>query len=140
MFKVIKNKNYKEELFFNKKELGEILNIYGAMVSKGEWKDYAIFINQNVVGFDIYRKATEKPLFQIIKNLKSKVGQKYLLKDQSGKIIKYSSELKNIITVLNKRNLRLIKWLKKNSYQKKFVPHVIEILYGEKNGEIIGRV
>jgi len=109
MFKVIKNKNYKEELFFNKKELGEILNIYGAMVSKGEWKDYAIFINQNVVGFDIYRKATEKPLFQIIKNLKSKVGQKYLLKDQSGKIIKYSSELKNIITVLNKRNLRLIK-------------------------------
>lgn len=79
------------------------------MVSKGEWKDYAIFINQNVVGFDIYRKATEKPLFQIIKNLKSKVGQKYLLKDQSGKIIKYSSELKNIITVLNKRNLRLIK-------------------------------
>ena len=109
MFKVIKNKNYKEELFFNKKELGEILNIYGAMVSKGEWKDYAIFINQNVVGFDIYRKATEKPLFQIIKSLKSKVGQKYLLKDQSGKIIKYSSELKNIITVLNKRNLRLIK-------------------------------
>ena len=109
MFKVIKNKNFKEELFFNKKELGEILNIYGAMVSKGEWKDYAIFINQNVVGFDIYRKATEKPLFQIIKNLKSKVGQKYLLKDQSGKIIKYSGELKNIITVLNKRNLRLIK-------------------------------
>ena len=109
MFKVIKNKNFKEELFFNKKELGEILNIYGAMVSKGEWKDYAIFINQNVVGFDIYRKATEKPLFQIIKNLKSKVGQKYLLKDQSGKIIKYSSELKNVITVLNKRNLRLIK-------------------------------
>lgn len=109
MFKVIKNKNFKEELFFNKKELGEILNVYGAMVSKGEWKDYAIFINQNVVGFDIYRKATEKPLFQIIKNLKSKVGQKYLLKDQSGKIIKYSSELKNIITVLNKRNLRLIK-------------------------------
>ena len=109
MFKLIKNKNFKEELFFNKKELGEILNIYGAMVSKGEWKDYAIFINQNVVGFDIYRKATEKPLFQIIKNLKSKVGQKYLLKDQSGKIIKYSSELKNIITVLNKRNLRLIK-------------------------------
>ena len=109
MFKVIKNKNFKEELFFNKKELGEILNIYGAMVSKGEWKDYAIFINQNIVGFDIYRKATEKPLFQIIKNLKSKVGQKYLLKDQSGKIIKYSSELKNIIAVLNKRNLRLIK-------------------------------
>ena len=79
------------------------------MVSRGEWKDYAIFINKNVVGFDIYRKATEKPLFQIIKNLRSKVGQKYNLKDQNGKIIKYSDELKNIISVLYKRNIRLIK-------------------------------
>lgn len=109
MFKVIQNKNFKDEIFFNKKELGEILNIYGSMVSKGIWKDYAIFINKNIVGFDIYRKATEKPLFQIIKNLKSKVGQKYLLKDQYGKIIKYSNELKNIISILNKKNLRLIK-------------------------------
>lgn len=109
MFKVINNKNFKDEIFFNKKELGEILNIYGSMVSKGEWKDYAIFINKNVVGFDIYRKATEKPLFQIIKNLKSKVGQKYQLKDQQGKIIKNSDELKNIISILNKKNLRLIK-------------------------------
>ncbi|MDA7564775.1 DUF2794 domain-containing protein [Pelagibacteraceae bacterium] len=109
MFKVINNKNFKDEIFFNKKELGEILNIYGSMVSKGEWKDYAIFINKNVVGFDIYRKATEKPLFQIIKNLKSKIGQKYQLKDQQGKIIKNSDELKNIISILNKKNLRLIK-------------------------------
>jgi len=109
MFKVIKNKNFKEEIFFNKKELGEILNIYGSMVSRGEWKDYAIFINKNVVGFDIYRKATEKPLFQIIKNLRSKVGQKYNLKDQDGKIIKYHDELKNTISVLYKRNIRLIK-------------------------------
>ena len=110
MFKVINNKNFKDEIFFNKKELGEILNIYGSMVSKGEWKDYAIFINKNVVGFDIYRKATEKPLFQIIKNLKSKIGQKYQLKDQQGKIIKNSDELKNIISILNKKNLRLIKY------------------------------
>ena len=109
MFKVINNKNFKDEIFFNKKELGEILNIYGSMVSKGVWKDYAIFINKNVVGFDIYRKATEKPLFQIIKNLKSKIGQKYQLKDQQGKIIKNSDELKNIISILNKKNLRLIK-------------------------------
>ena len=109
MFKIIKNRNYKEEIFFNKKELGEILNIYGSMVAKGEWKDYAIFINKNIVGFDIYRKATEKPLFQIIKNLKSKIGQKYQLKDQQGKIIKNSDELKNIISILNKKNLRLIK-------------------------------
>ena len=80
MFNIIKNKNYKEEIFFNRKELGEILNIYGSMVAKGEWKDYAIFINKNVVGFDIYRKATEKPLFQIIKNLKVNLVKSIVLK------------------------------------------------------------
>ncbi|MAK12692.1 MAG: hypothetical protein CMI73_03385 [Candidatus Pelagibacter sp.] len=109
MFNLIKNKNFNEEIFFNRKELGEILNIYGSMVAKGEWKDYAIFINKNVVGFDIYRRATEKPLFQIIKSLKCKIGQKYCLKNQHGKVIKYSSDLKHIIYVLHKKNLRLIK-------------------------------
>ena len=66
------------------------------------------------------------------------MGQKYLLKDQTGKIIKYSSELKNIIAVLSKRNLRLIKWLRKNFYQKKFVLLARKILFGEKNGETTG--
>ena len=138
MFNVIKNKKYKEEIFFNRKELGEILNIYGSMVAKGEWKDYAIFINKNVVGFDIYRKATEKPLFQIIKNLKSKFGQKYCLKDQHGKIVKYSSELKFIISLLHKKNLRLVKWERNGFYLKKSVGLVVENLLGEKNGKKIG--
>ncbi|MBL61182.1 MAG: hypothetical protein CMI85_03545 [Candidatus Pelagibacter sp.] len=109
MFKIIQKKNFDKEFFFNKKELGEILNIYGSMVSKGVWKDYTIFISKNVVGFDIYKKASERPLFRIIKNLKSKVDQKYLLKDQNGKAIGYSNELKNIISVLYKKNLRVIK-------------------------------
>ena len=86
MFNVIKNKNYKEEFFLIEKELGEILNIYGSMVAKGEWKDYAIFINKNVVGFDIYRKATEKPLFQIIKNLKVSLVKSIVLKINKEKL------------------------------------------------------
>ena len=80
------------------------------MVSMGEWKDYAIFINKNVVGFNIYRKASEKPLYQIIKNLHSiKKNEKFLIKDQSGVILKKSPELKNILEVINKRKLKLVK-------------------------------
>ena len=70
----------------------------------------AIFINKNAVGFDIYRKATEKPLYQIIKNLHSiKKNEKFLIKDQSGVILKKSPELKNILEVINKRKLKLVK-------------------------------
>ena len=34
-YKVIHNQKFEEEKFFNKKELGEILNLYGFMVSVG---------------------------------------------------------------------------------------------------------
>jgi hypothetical protein len=109
-YQVIHNQKFEEEKFFNKKELGEILNLYGFMVSLGEWKDYAIFINKNAVGFDVYRKATEKPLYQIIKNLNSlKKNEKFLIKDQSGIILKKSPELKNILEVINKRKLKIVK-------------------------------
>ena len=39
------------------------------MVSVGEWKDYGIYMSKNMVSFEIYRKATETPLFQILKKL-----------------------------------------------------------------------
>ena len=109
-YKVIHNQKFKEDTFFNKKELGEILNIYGFMVSMGEWKDYAIFINKNQVGFNIYRKATENPLYQIIKSLNSKdKKQKYCIKNQSGVVLKKSNTLKNILEFINKKKLTLVK-------------------------------
>ena len=109
-YKVIHNQKFEEEKFFNKKELGEILNLYGFMVSVGEWKDYAIFINKNIVGFNIYRRATENPLYQIVKNLNAKnKNEKFSIQDQSGAILKKSGELKNILQVINKKKLKLVK-------------------------------
>ena len=37
---VVNNRNTKKDIFFNKKELKLILNLYAEMVSGGEWKDY----------------------------------------------------------------------------------------------------
>jgi len=109
-YKVIHNQKFEEEKFFNKKELGEILNLYGSMVSAGEWKDYAIFINKNIVGFNIYRKATENPIYQIIKNLRPKSrNQKYSIRDQSKSILKSSNQLRSILEVVSKKKLKLVK-------------------------------
>ena len=108
-YKLIINKNIVDENFFNKNELGEILNLYGKMVSKGEWKDYAFYINKNLISFDIYRRSSEKPLLQIIKILKGKKEFKYQVKNQHGKIIKNTNQLKSAVSFLQKRNLKLIK-------------------------------
>ena len=74
----------------------------------GEWKDYAIFINKNQVGFNIYRKATESPLYQIIKSLGSFEKSKILYKTISQIVLKKSNTLKNILEFINKRKLTLV--------------------------------
>ena len=51
---IINNKNEKIDLFFNKKELKLILNLYAQMVSGGEWKDYGLSISKREVSFNVY--------------------------------------------------------------------------------------
>ena len=58
------------------------------MVSKGEWKDYAFYINKNLISFDIYRRSSEKPLLQIIKILKGKKSLNIKLKINMVKLLK----------------------------------------------------
>ena len=41
---IINNKYTNRDIFFNKKELNLILNLYAKMVSSGEWKDYGLSI------------------------------------------------------------------------------------------------
>ena len=110
---LIKNTNFNKENFFNKKELQEILNLYGSMVSAGEWKDYGIFMGKYIISFEIYRKATENPLFQILKILNQKDKNKYQLKDSSGLVIKISDNLNSILKIISKkcskRYLKIIK-------------------------------
>ena len=43
---VVNNENKKKDIFFNKKELKLILNLYAEMVSGGEWKDYGLSISK----------------------------------------------------------------------------------------------
>ena len=53
---------------------------------KVKWKDYAFYINKNLISFDIYRRSSEKTLLQIIKILKGKKDFKYKVKDQHVKL------------------------------------------------------
>ena len=43
---VINNNFDKREVFFIKKELRSILNLYAQKVSSGDWKDYGLSINK----------------------------------------------------------------------------------------------
>lgn len=87
---------------FDRKELGQILSVYGRMVSAGHWKDYAIDMLADQAIFSIYRKASESPLYQVIKRpvLRNKQGQ-FSVVAHGGLIMKRGHELQNVLKVFD---------------------------------------
>ena len=106
---VINNGNKKKDIFFNKKELNLILNLYAKMVSSGEWKDYALSISKKEVSFNVYHRTSEFPAYKITKNLRPKnEGEKYLVKDSQNKIINKSENLQNLIAKIIWKKFKLV--------------------------------
>jgi hypothetical protein len=88
---------------FNRRELDQILRVYGFMVSAGEWRDYAIdFLTDRAV-FSVFRRTSEVPMFRIEKNpkLARKQGA-YSVIAASGLILKRGHELDRVLRVFDK--------------------------------------
>ena len=80
------------------------------MVSNGSWKDYSLTSGPKEISFDVYQRASEKPVFRILKNLKPvSFNEKFLIKDKNGQVVKKSENLSSLITKTNWNNLRIIK-------------------------------
>jgi len=106
---VVNNGNKKKDIFFNKKELKLILNLYATMVSGGEWKDYGLSISKREVSFNVYHRTSEFPVYKITKNLKPKnENEKYLVKDNTNKIIKKSENLESLIKKIIWKKFKLV--------------------------------
>ena len=104
------SQNKEKEKFFIKKELQCILNLYAKMVSNGSWKDYSLSSGIKEVSFDVYQRASDKPVLRILKNLKPNYyNEKYLIKDRNGNILKKSENLNHLIDKTSWYKLRLIK-------------------------------
>ena len=108
---VINNDVKKEkEKFFIKKELQSILNLYAKMVSNGSWKDYSFSTGFKEVSFNVYQRASDRPILRILKNLKpNHYNEKYLIKDKNGNVLKKSENLNQLINKTSWNNLRLVK-------------------------------
>ena len=106
---VVNNRSIKRDIFFNKKELKLILNLYAEMVSSGEWKDYGLSILKKEVSFNVYHRASEFPVYKITKNLKPKnKSEKYLIKNAQNKIINNSESMENLIKKIIWKKFKLV--------------------------------
>ncbi len=110
--KLVVNNDFKKEKekFFIKRELQCILNLYAKMVSNGTWKDYSFSSGSKEISFDVYQRASDKPVLRILKNLKPNYyNEKFLIKDKNGKVLKKSENLNQLIDKTSWNNLKLVK-------------------------------
>jgi len=94
------------QISFNRQEISQIMNVYGQMVSNGDWKDYAMDFLKDKAVFSIYRKASEHPLYRIEKvpALRHKQGQ-FSVIAPGGLILKRGQELKSVLRIFDKQRL-----------------------------------
>ena len=94
-------------VYFERRELREILAVYGRKVAAGEWRDYALDFGREKAVFSIFRRTSEVPLYRIEKcpKLARRQGA-YSVVTATGLILKRGSDLKHVIAVLEK-GLRL---------------------------------
>jgi hypothetical protein len=89
---------------FNRRELNEILRVYGRKVANGEWRDYAIDQLRERAVFSIFRRASEVPLYRIVKQPRpAKRQSAYSVVAATGLIMERGPDLGRVLRVLDRR-------------------------------------
>lgn len=98
-----------EVVAFQRAELAVILSLYGRMVAAGEWRDYGISSLREVAVFSVFRRTAEHPLYRIEKRPKLRNRQgAYAVIAASGMILKRGHELKQVLKVLEPKQISLV--------------------------------
>jgi hypothetical protein len=98
------------QVSFDRRELTEILSLYGRMVASGEWRDYALDFGPQRAVFSVFRRASETPLYRIVKEPRAARRQgAYSVLAASGLVLKRGAELSRVLAVITpKARLALV--------------------------------
>lgn len=96
-------------IYFVRPELTRILNVYGRMVSAGQWHDYAIDHLEDFAVFSIFRRASEMPLYRIFKDpsLAQKQGI-WRITGMNGQILKRGKDLPTLLRYFDRQLLKAV--------------------------------
>ena len=95
------------QVFFDRRELDQILRVYGRMVAAGEWRDYGMDALKDAAVFSVFRRTSEAPLYRIEKRpaLARRQGA-YAVIGHGGVILKRGPELDQVLKVFDTRRFR----------------------------------
>ena len=97
------------KIWFERREFDIIMSLYGRGQMADEWRDYAIDDGPDCVSFSFFRRASERPLYQIEKRpaLATRQGQWCLL-GAAGQILKRGHDLDAVLNVLERKLIKLV--------------------------------
>jgi len=99
---------HNSKLVFSKNELRKILSCYSIGVSKGNWKDYAIFFDKHETSFYMFKHSLASPDCILTKTDKSKkINITYNLKFQNKKKIRIT-RIDDLLALLKRREFKII--------------------------------
>ncbi|HQR91546.1 MAG: hypothetical protein B7Y78_07885 [Caulobacter sp. 35-67-4] len=95
--------------FFERRELDQLMRLYGRMVAAGEWRDYGIAGLSDHAVFSIFRHAAEAPLYRVEKRpaLARKQGA-WAVIGQGGMILKRGHDLAQVLKVFEKGKFSVV--------------------------------
>ncbi|GHF40578.1 DUF2794 domain-containing protein [Seohaeicola zhoushanensis] len=101
--------NMQEQVAFDRREMQEILTLYGRMVAAGEWRDYGISCLREMAVFSVFRRTAENPLYRIEKHprLRGRQGM-YSVVGMDGRILKRGHDLRTVLRVLERKLIRAV--------------------------------
>ena len=96
-------------VFFERRELDQLLRLYGRRVAAGEWRDYAIAGLRDAAVFCVFRRASENPLYRIEKRpaLARRQGA-WAVIGQGGMILKRGHDLAQVLKVFDKGKFAVV--------------------------------
>ena len=96
-------------VFFDRRELDQILRVYGRMVAGGEWRDYAIAGLSEAAVFSIFRHTAETPVYRVEKRpaLARRQGA-WAIIGQGGQILRRGHELSQVLRFFDSRKFTVV--------------------------------
>ena len=97
-------------VFFDRRELNQLLSVYGRMVAAGLWRDYAVDGLKDAAVFSIFRRAAEVPIYRVEKRpaLARRQGA-WAVISHGGLVLRRGHDLAHVLRVFDRARLAVVK-------------------------------
>ncbi len=96
-------------VFFDRRELDQLLYLYGRMVGAGHWRDYAIDALKDAAVFSVFRRYSETPIYRIEKRPHQSARQgAWSVTAHGGLIVKRGDDLNQVLKVFDKARFAVV--------------------------------